>query len=128
MEARGASRRGWRFKVVELGGRKISLLYGDPWRGPCRTADCLVCSTEGRGPCGRPSCTYDITCKTCLESGPSTVPEREYDTEKDEDRYEDNSNGAGGRPGHFWGIPKERVKSIQSNHYNCRHYHKDPAA
>ena len=38
-EERGAASRGWRFSIVELGGRKISsTLCGDPWGGPRKTA------------------------------------------------------------------------------------------
>ena len=97
VEARGARARGWRFRVVELGGRKLSsILCGDPWRGPCQKADCLVCRTGGRGACGRPGCTYNISCKTCKEQGPSTVPAREYDDMGEE---EDQTLTAGGRQG-----------------------------
>ena len=80
VDDRGARSRGWRFRVVELGGRKVSsILFGDPWRGPCRKPDCLVCSSGGRGACGRPGCTYDIVCRTCQETDLSTVPDQEYD-------------------------------------------------
>ena len=91
VEERGAASRGWRFRMVELGGRKISsTLCGDPWQGPCGKDDCLVCSTGSRGPCGRPGCTYDIISKTCETDGPSTVPDREYedDNEEEEEREE----------------------------------------
>ena len=86
--------------MVELGGRKISsTLCGDPWRGPCKSSNCLVCTTGGRGPCGRPSCTYAIMCKTCQEYGPSTVPVREYDEDGEMEDMEESAARAGGRPG-----------------------------
>ena len=100
VEERGAASRGWRFSIVELGGRKISsTLCGDPWRGPCGKEDCLVCSTGGRGPCGRPGCTYNIICKTCETNGPSTVPDREYEDNNEEEEEREEGRRERGRPG-----------------------------
>ena len=78
VEARGAAIRGWRFRVVELGGRPVkSILCKNPWAGPCTNQRCLVCTTGGRGNCGRPGCTYSIQCLACRDLGPATVPEDE---------------------------------------------------
>ena len=79
VEARGAATRGWRYRVVELGGRSIrSSLCRFPWGVPCSDpTKCLVCSTGGRGPCTRPGCTYSIQCLACQESGPDVVPQEE---------------------------------------------------
>ena len=75
MEARGAAARGWRFRVVERGGRSVrSLLCRNPWAGPCSDPKCMVCSTNGRGNCGRTGCTYTIQCGDCRDDGPDTVP------------------------------------------------------
>ena len=78
VEERGAATRGWRYKVIEQSGRPISsILCTNPWAGPCEAEDCFVCRTGGRGPCGRPGCTYAIQCITCRDEGPSTVPRDE---------------------------------------------------
>ena len=78
LEARGAESRGWRYKVVELGGRQVrSLVCRNPWAGPCTSPVCKVCTTGGRGPCRRPGCTYQLQCLACKERGPDTVPEEE---------------------------------------------------
>ena len=67
VEARGAAAQGWRYRVVELGGRAIrSSFCRFPWGVPCTDpTKCLVCSTGGQGPCTRPGCTYEIQCLTC---------------------------------------------------------------
>ena len=78
IEARGSTTRGWRYKVIELGGRQIrSLVCRNPWAGPCTNPKCFVCSTGGRGACSRPGCTYKVQCLTCKEQGPDTVPDEE---------------------------------------------------
>ena len=78
LEEKGAESRGWRYKVVEQGGRQIrSLLCRNPWAGPCSSPLCKVCTTGGRGPCRRPGCTYKVQCMACEERGPDTVPEEE---------------------------------------------------
>ena len=64
--------------MVELGGRPVkSILCKNPWAGPCTNQRCLVCTTGGRGNCGRPGCTYSIQCLACRDLGPATVPEDE---------------------------------------------------
>ena len=63
IEARGAETRGWRYKVVELGGRQMrSIVCRNPWAGPCSSANCMVCTTGGKGNCRRPGCTYEVQC------------------------------------------------------------------
>ena len=62
IEARGADSRGWRFKVVELGGRQVkSIICKNPWAGPCNDPRCFVDTTGGRGNCSRPGCNYTET-------------------------------------------------------------------
>ena len=75
-EARGADTRGWRFRVVELGGRSMrSRLCRFPWGVPCTDpARCFVCSTGGKGSCTTPGCTYRVQCLACRDRGPDTVP------------------------------------------------------
>ena len=75
-EARGAVTRGWRYRVVELGGRSVrSQLCRFPWGVPCTDPTrCMVCSTGGKGPCTTPGCTYSVQCLTCRDRGPDTVP------------------------------------------------------
>ena len=85
VEARGAATRGWRNRVVELGGRSIrSSLCRFPRGVPCSDpTKCLVCSTGGRSPFTRPGWTYSIQCLACQESGPDVVPlEEEMEGER----------------------------------------------
>ena len=43
VEASGAETRGWRYKVVELGGQQVkSLVCMNPWAGPCNSPECTV--------------------------------------------------------------------------------------
>ena len=78
IEARGADSRGWRFKVVELGGRQVkSIICKNPWAGPCDDPRCFVDTTGGRGSCSRPGCNYQIQCIACRDHGPDSVPEEE---------------------------------------------------
>ena len=79
IEERGAETRGWRYRVVELGGRPIrSTICKFPWEVPCSDpTKCLVCATGGRGPCTRPGCTYEIQCLACKDRGPDSVPQEE---------------------------------------------------
>ena len=78
IEAREAETRGWRYKVVESGGRQVrSLVCKNPWSGPCSDQDCFVCSTGGTGNCRQPGCTYKVQCLACKEQGPDTVPDFE---------------------------------------------------
>ena len=80
VEVRGAATRGWRFKVVEQGGRKInSILCKNPWDGPCNDQQCMVCSTGGKRNCRRPGCTYAVHCLRCKDYGPDNVPAFEED-------------------------------------------------
>ncbi|KAL9971074.1 hypothetical protein ACROYT_G023559 [Oculina patagonica] len=90
VEERSGTDRGWRVKIVERGGQKMSSrLMKDPWAGPCNRADCLVCrSAETRpdrkrgGPCSRNSCCYLIECRDCKTKGPDTIPDRADSGEK----------------------------------------------
>ena len=35
---------------MELGGRPLSsILCSNPWAGPCKATDCLICTTGGKG-------------------------------------------------------------------------------
>ena len=78
IEAREAETRGWRYKVVEQGGRQIrSIVCKNPWTGPCNDVDCYVCTTGGSGNCRQPGCTYKVQCLACKERGPDTVPDSE---------------------------------------------------
>ena len=94
IEAKGAVSRGWRFRVVELGGRKISsVLCRNPWAGPCTNEKCFICTSGGKGPCDRPGCTYEVQCLTCRDRGPDTVPLQE-----DEDGEKRPGQGTVGKP------------------------------
>ena len=78
LEVRGAETRGWRYKVVELGGKQVrSLVCRNPWAGPCSSPECMVCTTGGKGQCRRPGCTYKVQCLACRDRGPDSVPEEE---------------------------------------------------
>ena len=76
-----AQERGWRIKIAERGGQKISSrLVKDPWTGPCVKDECLVCrSAETRsdrknsGPCTQNGCCYRIECRNYREKGPDTL-------------------------------------------------------
>ena len=84
VEARGAETRGWRYKVVELGGRQMrSIVCRNPLAGPCTSPRCMVCTTGGTGNCRRSGCTYEVQCLACKERGPDMVPDKE---EKDGSR------------------------------------------
>ena len=86
IEERGAESRGWRYKVVEQGGRQMrSIVCRNPWSGPCDDPQCMVCATGGSGNCRIPGCTYKVQCMRCKERGPDVVP-------ADEEQ-------GGGRPG-----------------------------
>ena len=73
VEERSGPDRGWRIKIIDRGGQKLSSnLTRDPWAGPCNKEDCLVChSAKTRpdrkrgGPCSRNSCCYLIECRDC---------------------------------------------------------------
>ena len=84
VERQGATNRGWRYKVIELSGRPVSsILCSNPWSGPCSDETCFICSTGGSGSCGRTGCNYVVTCLTCRDTGPSTVPnDREEQNER----------------------------------------------
>ena len=70
--------RGWRYKVVEHGGRQVrSIVCRNPWTGPCRDPQCMICSTGGTGNCRKPGCTYQVQCIACKERGPDAVPHEE---------------------------------------------------
>ena len=78
IEAKDAETRGWRYRVVELGGRQVrSLVCRSPWAGPCNSPQCFVCTTEGKGNCAKPGCTYKVQCLACKDRGPDTVPYKE---------------------------------------------------
>ena len=81
-ERKMAQERGWRIKIVERGGQRISSrLVKDPWTGPCDKDECLVCRSaetmsdrKNSGPCTRNGCCYRIECRNCREKGPDTLP------------------------------------------------------
>ena len=78
MEAREAETRGWRYEVVECGGRQVkSIVCKNPWSGPCTDQDCFICSTGGTGNCRQPGCTYKVQCLACRDQGSDTVPDFE---------------------------------------------------
>ena len=65
IEAKDAETRGWRYKVVEQGGRQVrSIVCRNPWAGPCNDPRCMICSTGGTGNCKTPGCTYKVQCMT----------------------------------------------------------------
>ena len=78
IEAKDAETRGWRYKVVEQGGRQVrSIVCRNPWNGPCNDPQCMICSTGGSGNCRTPGCTYQVQCMRCKERGPDFVPHEE---------------------------------------------------
>ena len=78
IEAKDAETRGWRYKVVEQGGRQVrSIVCRNPWAGPCNDPQCMICSTGGSGNCRKPGCTYQVQCIACKERGPDAVPHEE---------------------------------------------------
>ena len=55
----------------------------NPWSGPCTDETCFICTTGGTGSCGRTGCNYVVTCLTCRDTGPSSVPtDREEQDER----------------------------------------------
>ena len=75
IEAKEAESRGWRYKVVEQGGRQLrSIVCKNPWAGQCNDPECFICSTGGSGNCRQPGCTYKVQCLACKVRGPDTVP------------------------------------------------------
>ena len=61
-------RQGFKIKVVEKVGIAIKRLLqrSDPCKPrQCEREDCLVCRTDGKGPCDRQSVTYEIKCTEC---------------------------------------------------------------
>ena len=57
---------GIKIKVVEKAGTNVKriLQRSDPFKERnCGREDCIVCSTEGKGPCKAADATYKITCK-----------------------------------------------------------------
>ena len=61
-------RQGFKIKVVEKAGIAIKRLLqrSDPCKPrQCEREDCLVCRTDGKGPCDRQSVTYEIKCTEC---------------------------------------------------------------
>ena len=61
-------RQGFKIKVVEKAGIAIKTLLqrSDPCKPrQCEREDCLVCRTDGKGPCDTQSVTYEIKCTEC---------------------------------------------------------------
>ena len=61
-------RQGFKIKVVEKAGIAIKRLLqrSDPCKPrQCEREDCLVCRTDGKGPCDRQSVTYEIKYTEC---------------------------------------------------------------
>lgn len=53
-ESKMAKERGWRIKIVERGGEKISSrIDKDSWSDPCSREDCLICCSAETDPIGR---------------------------------------------------------------------------
>jgi len=59
---------GVKIKIVEKAGtsRKKMVRRSDPFkRKRCDQGDCIVCQTEGKGPCRATNVTYEIKCNKC---------------------------------------------------------------
>ena len=57
-----------KIKVVETSGKSIKqqLQRSDPFKNNrCPSHDCLVCTSDGKGPCRRSGVTYSIECHEC---------------------------------------------------------------
>ena len=68
IEERGRSDRGWRVKIVEVGGQtlKAQLCKSNPWSGnPCGHSQCFACREGEGGDCRRKNVGYKITCSEC---------------------------------------------------------------
>ena len=61
---------GFKIKVVEQSGvtLKRMLERSDPFREKeCSNINCLVCSTDGKGPCRSTGVTYELVCQLCRQ-------------------------------------------------------------
>ena len=68
VEARSADDRGWRVKIVEMGGRTLrsQTRKSNPWSGKsCGRRNCFPCRAEKGGDCKRRNVGYSITCQAC---------------------------------------------------------------
>ena len=64
------NRHGLRIRVVEKAGRSVKSMVqrSDPFQKErCGRESCLVCTTGGKGSCGKEGVTYSITCNNCAE-------------------------------------------------------------
>ena len=85
---------GYRMKVVEQAGRKISELLhsSNPWRGEdCGREDCWPCKTkkmtgkDKRKECTKRSLVYETWCITCYDAEKSRI-EEEIEDEKEREK------------------------------------------
>ena len=63
------SRNGFKIRVVELAGTSLKRLLqkSNPFKKKfCERSDCLMCRSNGKGPCDVDSVTYDLTCTECV--------------------------------------------------------------
>ena len=68
VEARGADDRGWRVKIVEMGGNTLrsQTCKSNPWNGQsCGRPNCFPCQADRGGDCRRRNVGYSITCQDC---------------------------------------------------------------
>ena len=68
VEARDADDRGWRVKIVEMGGSTLrsQTCKSNPWNGKtCGRQNCFPCQAEKGGDCRRRNVGYSITCQSC---------------------------------------------------------------
>ena len=93
-EERQMSMTGYRIKIVEQAGRKISELLhsSNPWRGEdCGRDDCWPCNTkkitgkDKRKECTKRSLVYETWCITCFEAEKERI-EEEMEEGKDRER------------------------------------------
>ena len=58
----------YKIRVVEGSGKSVKsyLQVSDPFSdGKCNRRDCMICSSDGKGPCLREGVTYSIQCTQC---------------------------------------------------------------
>ena len=64
------NRQGLWIRVVEKAGRPVKSMVqrSDPLQQErCGQESCLMCTTGGKGSCGKEGITYSITCNNCVE-------------------------------------------------------------
>ena len=68
VESHDSEDRGWRVKIVEMGGQTIrsQTCKSNPWADrQCGKEKCLPCRSEKGGNCRKKNVGYKITCNTC---------------------------------------------------------------